>query len=214
MDVISLEGVAVAKSSADSAIRTVQSEVLKSYQPYLPDGVQMVENKTIGQLGLPVVYCKPGSAPDIACVAKVSGVPFVLSVLGVQRLYLSPLEGLQQVGLHACAAAAGLYKAGVDPDKILVPMSVCTGIGEMHGAAYMATPTLPVPITTSAHLDLLSDGGLPLRIYTARWPRSRWSEHYSCFATRVGQGATSRRSRRAPRRTPTLTSRRGFAFLL
>jgi len=159
MNVVSPDGSSLVESSSDGAIRTVQSEVMASYRPYLLDDVRVLENKTIGQLEQPVVYCKLGAAPDIAWVAKVGGGQYVLSVQEVERAHLSPWEGLQQVGIYACAAAAGLYNAGVDPDKILVPMSVCTGVGEMHGAAYMATPTFPVAITTSANLDLLSDRG-------------------------------------------------------
>jgi len=159
MSVVSVDGVSVLEKSPDRAIRTVQSEVMKSNNAYQLPGVQVRENKPLRILQQPVVYCKLDNKPDIAWVAEVSGKLFVVAVQEVKRAFTSPVNGLQQVATYTCAAAAGMYNAGVDHDKILVPMSVCTGLAEVHGAAFMATPSFPVAVSTSAVLDLRTDQG-------------------------------------------------------
>ena len=159
MSVIFADGKALNESSTNRATRTVQSEVMSSNKPYLLDGVQLVENKTLGFLQQPVVYCKLGGNPNIAWAAKIGGLHHVAAIQEVKQASASPLVGLQQAGVYACAAVAGLYKAGVDLGKILVPMSVCTGVAEVHGAAYMAYPSFPVAVSTSGVLDLRTDRG-------------------------------------------------------
>jgi len=126
MSVIFADGKALNESSTSRATRTVQWEVMSSNKPYLLDSVQLVENKTLGFLQQPAVYCKLGGKPDIAWAAKIGGLHHVAAIQEVKQASASPLVGLQQAGVYACAAVAGLYKAGVDLGKILVPMSVCT----------------------------------------------------------------------------------------
>jgi len=159
MSVVSEDGVALVEQSKDRGVRTVQDEVMGSNKPYLQDGVRLVENKLLSQLEQPVVYCKLDNKPDIAWVATADGVQVVVAIQEVKRAFASPVDGLQQVAAYACAAAAGMYNFGVDWKQILVPMSVCTGIAEVHGAAFMATPSFPVAISTSIVLDLRSSRG-------------------------------------------------------
>jgi len=159
MPVVSADGGALLEKSLDRAIRTVQSEVMKTNKPYLVEGVQIVENKSLRHLEQPVVYCKLDNTPDIAWVTQVCRAQVVVAIQEVKRAFTSPVDGLQQVATYACAAAAGMYNAGVAYDKVLIPMSVCTGFAEVHGAAFMATPSFPVAVSTSAVLDMRIDQG-------------------------------------------------------
>ncbi|OSX68924.1 hypothetical protein BU14_2086s0001 [Porphyra umbilicalis] len=139
--------------------RIVSSEMAKLNNAYKSKSVTAKARKTLRYLHLPVVFCSDGCEVDMAYYIEVEGVRRVLAVHELKTPRFAPALALQQVAKYACAAAAGLCQGGVPSEQIVVPMMVSTGLLELHGAAYMATPSLPVAITTSSTLDVNTKQG-------------------------------------------------------
>jgi len=139
--------------------RTVSSEMAKLNNAYKSRSVTAKARKTLRYLHLPVVFCSDGCEVDMAYYIEVEGVRRVLAVHELKAPRVAPASALQQVAKYACAAAAGLCQGGVAFEQIVVPMMVSTGLLELHGAAYMASPSLPVAITTSSTLDVNTKQG-------------------------------------------------------
>jgi len=141
------------------AARTVSSVVGGLDAFYVPRGVRALKRKQLRELQQPLVYCGLDNAPDVAYGFMYAQVQYILAVQELKRPVFSPVEAIQQVSRYACAAAVGLCQGGVDHMNVLVPMIICIGHLELHGAAFMAAPSFPVAVLTSGLLNLMSKEG-------------------------------------------------------
>lgn len=151
-----LDGKSVLEQTQESHSRplTVALTQKRVAPLYAERGVRTAFHKSLQDLKLPAVYCLTACVVDMAYCHDVGRVRRVLAVHEFKAPGIGPRVGVHQVVKYACSAAAGLCQAGVDPDGVVVPWTVSNGHEELHGAAYMAAPCLPLAVVPSPVLDL------------------------------------------------------------
>ena len=97
MSDVSVDGVSIQEVSPDRAVRTMQTEVVRTNQQHLLPRVHLKEHESLRLLQQPFVDCKLDNTPHISRVAQVGRGQVVLPVQEGKQAPAFPVDGLKQV---------------------------------------------------------------------------------------------------------------------